>query len=167
MNVFPRDIIPDMKKSVGNVGAFFIGALLFIWNLPFVLLGTGGAFVYWLFFDLPNRKKQKQDFKNEVIDWRQRKKKYAYLSYDRNHSFSEWVEEYLIPKYERQLIVSKFTTQKYVLSEEFRSRMWESEHGGDELYWNVDEEDNDIATLFVFNPYGTVKRRTPTMPGEV
>lgn len=156
-----------MKDKVTSVMGFVTAGLIFIWNLPFVLILGIVALFHWLLLDLPKRKKRKQEIVDEVIHWRKHKHKYAYLDYSRNHPFSEWLEEYFIPKYSRKLIAPKYSWGDVLISEQLCNAMYQdSEHGGDDLYTNVAEEDDEIATLFVFNQDGTVTKWTPPMVDE-
>jgi len=156
-----------MKDKIEQLGAISIATLLFIWNLPIILIVGGGAFIFWLLFDLPKRKQRHQAFTDEVLHWRQHKQKVAYLAYSRNHPFSEWLEEHFIPKYKKNLIAPKYITSDVIISDELCMELYErAEHGGDDTYAEASEEDDDVSALFVFNSDGSVTKWTPPMVDE-
>ncbi|PID33243.1 hypothetical protein CR969_01780 [Candidatus Saccharibacteria bacterium] len=157
-----------MKNKVEGAVTGFAGLILFLWFLPILLIIGVFSFLYWLIFKLPVRGKKKREFASKVLKLRENKR--AYLVYDRNHNFSEWLEEYFIPNYSDQLIVKKYTTDDLDVDEDLLSEIANKSKDG-ELEPGVNTLDccsdyQELGSLFVLGSDGSVTRWMPIVRGD-
>ncbi len=156
-----------MKKKIIDTSSTVVGFIVILWLVPIMILG-GVLYSPFFIYNLFARKKKRRT-RIDLYKSIRAKGTIAYLNYDRNNSFSKWIEEEFLEKYKDVIYSKKFydLQQKELFSVDvFYDMNEDAEHGGDNYYTDVAEENDDIATLFIFSEDGTVTRWTPPMLDE-
>ncbi len=155
-----------MIDRIKAAGGFLIGAILFIWMIPILLVIGIFMGIAWI-LSLPGKKAKKTRRRAEIVEL-YNKGVHGYLMYDRNFTISDLLEQEFIPKYENKLVIDHPSGDRLSARDQVDEQVRSIFEDGDpdDIQHEVigievdddDEAEHGLTCLYLFKSDGSIEK---------